>query len=90
MPHGVREAMLSGLPQLIRYKTGYDVRVGYPNQFLVAGSDAGITQPQYATGIGLIVEGSFGGVTAGSRQGCSRPVCQRKRSRRLRVRPSVP
>ena len=62
-------AMLRGLPQLIKYKTGYDVRVGYPNQFLVAESDEHITQPQYATGIGLIVEGSLGGVTAGSRQG---------------------
>lgn len=64
-------AMLKGLPQLIKFKTGYDVRVGYPNQFLVPESDENITQPQYATAIGLIVEGSFGGVTAGSRSGFS-------------------
>jgi len=62
-------AMLKGLPQLIKYKTGYDVRVGYPNQFMVAGSYDAITQPQFSTAIGLIVEGSFGGGTAGSRQG---------------------
>jgi cell division protein FtsA len=64
-------AMLKGLPQLIKYKTGYDVRVGYPSQFLVPESDEKITQPQYSTGIGLIVEGSFGGATAGSRPGFS-------------------
>jgi cell division ATPase FtsA len=63
--------MLKGLPQLIKFKTGYDVRVGYPNQFLVPESDEKITQPQYATAIGLIVEGSFGGTTAGSRSGFS-------------------
>jgi cell division protein FtsA len=62
-------AMLKGLPQLIKYKTGYDVRVGYPDQFLVAGSDEKITQPMYATGVGLIVEGSLGGATAAARQG---------------------
>jgi cell division protein FtsA len=64
-------AMLKGLPQLIRYKTGYDVRVGYPNQFLVAETDEKISQPQYSTAVGLIVEGSFGGTTAGLRQGFS-------------------
>ncbi|TSA39172.1 MAG: cell division protein FtsA [Porphyromonadaceae bacterium] len=64
-------AMLKGLPQLIKFKTGYDVRVGYPNQFLVPESDENITQPQYATGIGLIIEGSFGGATSASRQGFS-------------------
>lgn len=62
-------AMLKGLPQLIRYKTGYDVRVGYPNQFLVPETDANTSHPQYATGIGLIVEGSYGGATASSRHG---------------------
>ena len=62
-------AMLKGLPQLIKYKTGYDVRVGYPNQFLVAETDAAITQPLFSTGIGLIVEGSLGGATAGTRPG---------------------
>lgn len=64
-------AMLKGLPQLIRFKTGYDVRIGYPDLFIVPGSDEKITQPQYATAIGLIVEGSLGGGTASSRQGFS-------------------
>jgi cell division protein FtsA len=64
-------AMLKGLPQLIKYKTGYDVRVGYPNQFLAADTDEKISQPHYSTGIGLIVEGSLGGATAGTRPGFS-------------------
>jgi cell division protein FtsA len=64
-------AMLGGLPQLIRFKTGYDVRVGYAGQFLVAGTDEKISQPQYATSIGLLVEGSFTGATAGARSGFS-------------------
>jgi cell division protein FtsA len=64
-------AMLKGLPELIKFKTGYDVRVGYPNQFLIPESDEKFAQPQYATGIGLIVEGSLGGATAASRQGFS-------------------
>ncbi|MFA6127537.1 MAG: cell division protein FtsA [Bacteroidales bacterium] len=64
-------AMLKGLPQLIKFKTGYDVRVGFPNQFVVAETYEMITQPQYSTAIGLIVEGSFGGATASSRQGFS-------------------
>jgi len=64
-------ALLKGLPQLIKYKTGFDVRVGYPNQFLVAESDQKISQPQYSTAIGLVVEGSLGGATSGSRPGFS-------------------
>jgi cell division protein FtsA len=64
-------AMLKGLPQLIKYKTGYDVRLGCPNQFLVPETDAKITQPLYATGIGLIIEGSMEGATAGTRSGFS-------------------
>ncbi len=64
-------AMLKGLPQLIKFKTGYDVRVGYPNQFLASDSDEKISQPLYSTGIGLIIEGSLGGATAGSRPGFS-------------------
>jgi len=59
-------SMLKSLPQLIRFKTGYDVRIGYPNQFLAPETEAGIIQPMYSTGIGLIVEGSYGGGATGS------------------------
>ena len=64
-------AMLRGLPQLIKYKTGYDVRVGYPNQVLIPETEDKIAQPQYATAVGLIVEGSVEGATVGSRSGYS-------------------
>ena len=60
-------AMLKNLPQLIRFRTGYDVRVGYPNQFLVPETDPAVSQPMYATGIGLIVEGSYGEAGSGTR-----------------------
>lgn len=53
-------AMLKNLPQLIKFRTGYDVRIGYPNQFLVPETDEKTIQPMYSTGIGLIVEGSYG------------------------------
>ncbi len=60
-------AMLKNLPQLIRFRTGYDVRVGYPNQFLVAGTDEAVNQPMYSTAIGLVVEGSYGEAASGTR-----------------------
>jgi cell division protein FtsA len=60
-------AMLKNLPQLIKFKTGYDVRIGYPNQFLVPETDEKTIQPMYSTGIGLIVEGSYGTASAGTR-----------------------
>jgi cell division protein FtsA len=61
-------AMLKNLPQLIKFKTGYDVRIGYPNQFLAPETDSNLIQTMYSTGIGLVVEGSYGGgATSGSR-----------------------
>jgi cell division protein FtsA len=50
-------ALLKDLPQLIGFKTGYDVRVGYPNRYLVPGVSKNINQPMYATSIGLAIEG---------------------------------
>jgi cell division protein FtsA len=64
-------AMLKNLPQLIKFKTGYDVRIGYPNQFLVPETDESTMQPMYSTGIGLIVEGSYGTASAGTRHAVS-------------------
>jgi cell division protein FtsA len=80
-------AMLKGLPQLIKYKTGYDVRVGYPNQFLAADTDEKISQPHYSTGIGLIVEGSLGGATAGTRPGFSFRKKQQNSSLTEKIQP---
>jgi cell division protein FtsA len=64
-------AMLKGLPELIKLKIGYDVRIGYPNLFIVPESDEKFMQPQFATSIGLILEGSMGVSATGSRQGFS-------------------
>ena len=50
-------AMLKHLPQLMKFKTAMDVRVGLPNEHL-AGSDRNeINQPMYATAVGLIMRG---------------------------------
>lgn len=50
-------AKLRHLPQLFKYKTGLDVRVGYPNQHLKGDLSEEINQPMYATGVGLIFKG---------------------------------
>jgi cell division protein FtsA len=50
-------ALLRHLPQLVKFKTGYDVRVGYPNEHLAAESIEEINQPQYSTSVGLIIKG---------------------------------
>ncbi len=50
-------AMLKHLPQLVKFKTGYDVRIGLPNQRLFGELAQEINQPMYATAAGLILEG---------------------------------
>jgi cell division protein FtsA len=37
-------AMLKSLPELIKLKTGFDVRVGYPDQYLVSETDEKFTK----------------------------------------------
>ncbi|MFO7616403.1 MAG: cell division protein FtsA [Bacteroidales bacterium] len=60
-------AMLKNLPQLIRRKTGYDVRIGYPDQHLVEETEEQYLQPMYSTAVGLVVAGSLSGATATGR-----------------------
>lgn len=50
-------ALLRHLSQLVKFKTGYDVRIGFPNEHLSADSGEDINQPMYATAIGLILKG---------------------------------
>ena len=50
-------ALLRHLPQLVKFKTGYDVRVGYPNEHLASESIEEINQPQFSTSVGLILKG---------------------------------
>ncbi len=50
-------AMLKNLNQLVKFKTGLDVRIGYPNESLAAGTPEEINQPMYSTSIGLLLKG---------------------------------
>lgn len=50
-------AMLKHLPQLMKFKTAMDVRVGYPNEHLAGPGRDEINQPMFATSVGLIMRG---------------------------------
>ncbi len=50
-------AMLKHVDQLTAFRTGLDVRIGYPNEHLAQGSPDEITTPMYATSIGLVILG---------------------------------
>ena len=50
-------AQLSSLKQLIEYMTGFDARVGYPNEHLGKGKVDLVKSPMYATSIGLVLSG---------------------------------
>jgi cell division protein FtsA len=50
-------ALLRHLSQLVKFKTGYDVRIGYPNEHLTAECEEEINSPTYSTAIGLVLKG---------------------------------
>jgi len=50
-------AMLKHLSQLVKFRTGIDVRVGYPNEFLASNSLEEINQPMFSTSVGLLLKG---------------------------------
>jgi len=50
-------AMLKHLPQLMKFKTAMDVRIGLPNEHLAGSAKDEINQPMYATSVGLIMRG---------------------------------
>jgi cell division protein FtsA len=50
-------AMLKHLPQLVKFRTGMDVRIGYPNEFLASNSLDEINQPMFSTSVGLLLKG---------------------------------
>lgn len=50
-------AMLKHLPQLMKFKTAMDVRIGLPNEHLAGSGRNEINQPMYATSVGLIMRG---------------------------------
>ena len=49
--------MLKHLPQLMKFKTAMDVRIGLPNEHLAGSGRNEINQPMYATSVGLIMKG---------------------------------
>jgi cell division protein FtsA len=50
-------AMLRHLPQLVKFKSGMDVRIGYPNEHLAANTSIDINLPMYSTAVGLVLKG---------------------------------
>jgi cell division protein FtsA len=50
-------AMLKHLPQLMKFKTAMDVRIGLPNEHHAGSARNEINQPMYATSVGLIMRG---------------------------------
>ena len=50
-------SLLKHLPQLVKFKMGYDVRIGYPNLHIAGEVDEQINQPMFATSIGLVLKG---------------------------------
>jgi len=49
--------LLKHLPQLVKYRTGLDVRLGYPIEKLASNVNEDIAQPMYSTSIGLLLKG---------------------------------
>lgn len=50
-------AMLKHLPQLVKFKTAMDARIGLPNEHLTGNSRDEINQPMFSTSVGLIMRG---------------------------------
>ena len=50
-------AMMNHIQQLAEFKTGLEVRIGYPNEYLANETSEDLASPMYATGIGLVIEG---------------------------------
>lgn len=50
-------ALLKHLPALVKFKTGLDVRIGYPTEYLASDAITEVNHPMYATSVGLIIKG---------------------------------
>ena len=50
-------ALLKDLPQLVKFVTGMDVRLGYPNEMLASESTAEVNNPMFSTSVGLVLQG---------------------------------
>jgi cell division protein FtsA len=50
-------AMMKHIQQLAAFKTGLDVRIGYPNEYLANDTADELASPMCSTGVGLVIEG---------------------------------
>jgi len=50
-------ALLKHLPALVKFKTGLDVRIGYPTEHLATDAIKEVNHPMFATSVGLILKG---------------------------------
>jgi cell division protein FtsA len=50
-------SMLKHLNQLVKFKTGMDVRLGFPGEKMAADSSEEINQPMFSTSVGLLLKG---------------------------------
>ena len=50
-------AMMKHIRQLAEFKTGMEVKLGYPNEYLSNETSEELASPMYSTGIGLVIEG---------------------------------
>ncbi len=49
-------AMMRHIQQLAEFKTGLEVRIGYPNEHLADSDMKEMSSPMYSTGIGIVIE----------------------------------
>ena len=49
-------AMMKHIQQLAEFKTGLEVRIGYPNEHLNKNTMKEMSSPMYSTGIGIVIE----------------------------------
>ena len=49
-------AMMRHIQQLAEFKTGLEVRIGYPNEHLNQTKMKELSSPMYSTGIGIVIE----------------------------------
>jgi cell division protein FtsA len=50
-------ALLKHLPALVKFKTGLDVRIGYPTEHLATDAISEVNHPMFSTSVGLVLEG---------------------------------
>ncbi len=50
-------ALLKDLPQLVKFVTGMDVRLGYPGENLASESVPEVNNPMFSTSVGLVLKG---------------------------------